>query len=531
MRPESCARQRRHVSVRVSLSGSDDTAANVATALAGSRHRAGLVALVTKLLDRGESAYATKSSLTKQRQASRQQHLRPRRYQTQPKAVGCLNPVTALPLRPTLRGPKGCGPLPTAQRHQMQRLQQRVRILTDQLHRCAAGHSKLQHRLATLEQAAELRCARLQQQVQALQRMQERPWTTESDASTDTTSCFGSPRTAAALAAGPAMAEENKLTPGDLVDARHQRAASLSEGYEDVVTKQDTASETASQHSTTAKPILQRVDSLEQLEASCRSVTGRKQQATAAAHGFEGMVGQATAEDSTYGKALTTQFDPQPQELGSADGSQPSDQADAVAFEAAAPDAAQDEQVPISGSRRGTDSSVAAENAWLRQKLTHLRAEHISTRVKLQEVEAAAARREARQAALLQRAQEAREKAARMAAAEVARLAEAVAAAHQDAAAVQGEVAAQAARADQLQVALNNVRRPRQTEPDASGHRRRSSMRTTGHEAGRRSSVTFPAEEPPTSSSRRVSAMKCSIGSPTAWAGARRSTLTQPAFR
>lgn len=60
----------------------------------------------------------------------------------------------------------GCGPFPTAQRHQMQRLQQRVRVLTERLHRCAAAHSKLQHRFAALEEAAELRCARLQQQVQ-----------------------------------------------------------------------------------------------------------------------------------------------------------------------------------------------------------------------------------------------------------------------------------------------------------------------------------------------------------------------------
>lgn len=222
---------------------------------------------------------------------------------------------------------------------------------------------------------------------QALQRMQQRSW--NSGASSSTTSCFGSPCMATVVAAGPALAEENRQQADGAIDAGHHRTASLAASLAVGLMDQGLASAAAPQQLSTASPTLQRVDSLEQLEASCRDVTGRTQQDTAAADSLETkrtyaniVAGRAAAEDSTYGRGSTALAEAQPEKLEPADGLQPSDQAGAARFEAADPDAAQYEQVPISGSRRGTDSSVAAENAWLRRELTHLRAEHVSTRVK-----------------------------------------------------------------------------------------------------------------------------------------------------
>lgn len=58
------------------------------------------------------------------------------------------------------------GTLPAAQRHQLQLLRQRVRMLNQQLQRCVAAHSKLLQQLQTAQRDADERCARLQQQVQ-----------------------------------------------------------------------------------------------------------------------------------------------------------------------------------------------------------------------------------------------------------------------------------------------------------------------------------------------------------------------------
>lgn len=64
--------QRRHVSIKVSLSGSDDTAAEAGASASGQRQRAKLIALVSKLLGHGMATSAQRPALasTGRRQAS-----------------------------------------------------------------------------------------------------------------------------------------------------------------------------------------------------------------------------------------------------------------------------------------------------------------------------------------------------------------------------------------------------------------------------------------------------------------------------
>lgn len=203
---------------------------------------------------------------------------------------------------------------------------------------------------------------------------------------------------------------------------------------------------------------LQRSDSLEQLEASCRGLAGIMQEDTSAA---DNHVQQCTTRTAGQPEATNNRRsqvgDTSPDDIEAAAGT-PQSYTGTATENVEQPDRAAQRSVRPGGSRRGTDASITAENAMLRQELVQLRSEHVTTRIqcvlrqqahaimclhavrgqrcwrdandngaelhapvlfdgirpsrtdlqwlcRLQQVEAAAARREAHQAALLQRAQ------------------------------------------------------------------------------------------------------------------------------
>lgn len=134
---------------------------------------------------------------------------------------------------------------------------------------------------------------------------------------------------------------------------------------------------------------LQRVDSLEQLEASCRSMAGILQQDSAAAeqhaqqHTTEpaAVAGESTAASSSPGAPLADARQ-LPGDSGTTELQRRHDKSDSSAVGDAGETVLNSgEAGQLGGSRRGTDASMTAENTWLRQELSHLRSEHVATRI------------------------------------------------------------------------------------------------------------------------------------------------------
>lgn len=239
---------------------------------------------------------------------------------------------------------------------------------------------------------------------QALQRMQQRTWSHANTASSATSSfdCnsfdMGAVTPAAATPAAPhrQRAARSAQQPATRISAEPGNAVS-SISSEDVYAPKDEETrpippqKRASIRGAPAQSLspLQRVDSLEQLEASCRGMAGILQQDAAAAEQHGGAAtaaaaaaGQSTAAAGSPGAPATGVEQP-PADSEPPDSQRQCDNSDTGIAGGTVPGRADGAETGQKGSsRRGTDASVAAENAFLRQELSHLRSEHVTARIK-----------------------------------------------------------------------------------------------------------------------------------------------------
>jgi hypothetical protein len=137
---------------------------------------------------------------------------------------------------------------------------------------------------------------------------------------------------------------------------------------------------------------LQRSDSLEDLEASCHGMAGVLQGDTSAADkraqqlATQAAVRPATAANGQAANVDTAQLSAKhvSETAGTPRPSMAATSSDAGSLYPVYPvysDRAAEQDVRAGDCRRGTDASVTTEHAMLRQELSHLRSEHVTTRI------------------------------------------------------------------------------------------------------------------------------------------------------